>query len=68
MTDSKMYQPAQGLRVLTWPQIERIDEIISELCEQTQDGNQARLTIIIKNGKLRFAEKTLSMALRPNRE
>jgi hypothetical protein len=68
MTDGKTFQPAKGLRVLTWPQIERIDEIISKLCQQTQNGNQARLTIIVKNGKLRFAEKTLSMELRPNRE
>lgn len=68
MTNNRMYQPAQGLRVLTWPQIERIDEIISELCEKTQDGSQAQLTIIVKNGKPRFAEKTISIELKPTRE
>lgn len=68
MTNNRVYQAAQGLRVLTWPQIERIDEIISELCERTKDGSLARLTLIVKNGKLRFAEKTHSIELKPARE
>lgn len=63
------YRPAQGLLRLTWPQIEKIDAMVSSLCGLTeQTGKEAHLILIVRNGKLRFATHTaLSEELAPNR-
>lgn len=65
---SNGYRPAKGLLRLTWPQIEQIDAMVSSLCGLTEGGGEARVTLIIKNGRLRFAERpVLSEELRPTR-
>lgn len=64
--DDDNFRPARGLRRLTWPQVERIDALISSLCKLTYDGGEARIVLVIRNGKLRFAERpVLSEELRP---
>lgn len=48
------YQPARGLKKLTWAQVEAIDKIIAELCRLTGDNNgDAEMTVEIKRGALR---------------
>jgi hypothetical protein len=63
------YQPARGLMRLTWPQIEKIDAMISSLCGLTeQTGREAHLILVVRNGHLRFATRTeLSEEMVPNR-
>ena len=61
--------PAKGLQVLTWPQIEKIDGVISQLCRLTRstDGD-ALVTLKIRRGKVRFIERpVLSEELAPGR-
>lgn len=62
------YRPAKGLLRLTWPQVETIDAKLSSLCAYTeQTGSQAELKIVVKNGKIRFVEMTISEELNPTR-
>lgn len=66
---SNGYRPAKGLMRLTWPQVEKIDAMISSLCGLTEETNkEAHLILVIRNGKLRFATYTnLSEELTPAR-
>jgi hypothetical protein len=59
--------PAKGLTCLTWPQVEQIDAKLASLCSFTKNGSEARLVVIVKNGKIRFIEETTSEVLSPNR-
>lgn len=61
------YQPAPGLQSLTWPQIETIDQYAADLCRQSTGRGDARLTIVFKNGKPRFIERSTSEELHPTR-
>lgn len=63
------YQPAKGLMRLTWPQIEKIDVMVSSLCGVTEGrGTEAHLVLVVRNGKLRFATRSMvSEELVPNR-
>ncbi len=63
------FRPAKGLMRLTWPQIEKIDAVVSSLCGWTEEtGGEAKVTLIIKKGKLRFVERpVLSEELFPTR-
>ena len=62
------YRPAKGLLRLTWPQVETIDAKLSSLCAYTEaGGSQAELKIIVRNGKIRFVEMTISEELSPVR-
>jgi hypothetical protein len=65
------YRPAKGLLRLTWPQVEQIDAMVSSLCaltEQNGEGDEARLVLVVKRGKLKYAERpVLSTELRPTR-
>jgi len=69
MSSTNDYQPpAKGLLRLTWPQIEMIDAKVSSLCGFTEEnGGEARLVIVIKQGKVRFIETVSSEQLLPKR-
>jgi len=63
------YRPVKGLQVLTWPQVEKIDGVVSRLCQLTRgtDGD-ATITLKIRRGKVRFIEHpVLSEELAPGR-
>jgi len=49
------YRPAQGLKRLTWNQIQIIDAMVSSLCGYTNGKRDAEALLILKvrNGKLR---------------
>jgi hypothetical protein len=66
---SNGYRPVKGLMRLTWPQVEKIDAMISSLCGLTEEtGKEAHLILVIRNGKVRFATYTnLSEELSPAR-
>lgn len=57
--------PAKGLTRLWWSLIEDLDAKISSLCALTEaSGGEARLVVVIKAGKIRFIEQTISEAAR----
>lgn len=58
---------AKGLTKLTWSQIEKIDLKVSSLCALTSqtENSEARLVLVIRRGKLRFAEMRVSEELSP---
>jgi hypothetical protein len=60
-TTTRDHRPAQGLLRLTWPQVEEIRRLYSLLCAFLAENGQAeaRLSIIVKRGKVRFAELEL---------
>ncbi len=62
-------RPAKGLRVLTWPQVEKVDEVLSSLCLLTRSNDgDATVTIKVRKGKVRFIERpVLSEELSPAR-
>lgn len=61
-------RPAQGLQMLTWPQIEQLDTALAILCRRTETSKgDARLTLVIKNGKPRFIEQSSSEEFCPTR-
>ncbi len=60
------YRPAKNLSFLTWPQLELIDRLVGEMCQLSQAG-EARLTVVFKNGKPRFIERSTSEELKPYR-
>jgi hypothetical protein len=63
------HRPVKGLMRLTWPQVEKIDAMISSLCGLTEETHkEAHLILVIRNGKVRFATYTnLSEELLPTR-
>lgn len=63
------YRPAQGLKKLTWPQVERIDDAIDLMCALSRkNGAEIDITITIKNGQPRFVKHPLiSYELKPGR-
>jgi hypothetical protein len=66
--DEPGHRPAKGLTALTWPQIERIDALVSRLCELTAGGASATLTLHVRRGKLRLVERpVLVEELEPGR-
>ena len=65
---SKDFRPAQGLKRLTWPQIEQIDAMIDALCTKTAPGRAATALLMVINGHLRSGAVTeLAEELVPNR-
>ena len=65
---SKSFRPAQGLKRLTWPQIEQIDAMIDALCARTGSGQAAAALLTVINGHLRSGTMTeLMEELVPNR-
>ena len=62
------FRPAQGLKQLTWPQIEQIDAMIDALCSRTGGGQAATALLTVINGHLRSGAVTeLAEELVPNR-
>ena len=68
--NGRTYPPAaQGLKRLTWAQVELIDAKISSLCAFTEDGQvEAHLVIRIRRGRVDFVEMTTSERLAPGRQ
>ncbi len=65
---SQGFRPAQGLKVLTWPQIEQIDDLVYKLCTQTRVGRVAVAILTVANGHLKGGTITEPMVdLVPNR-
>lgn len=66
---SKSFRPAQGLKRLTWPQIEQIDAMIDALCQRTAKAGQvASALLTVVNGHLKSGTTTeLMEELVPNR-
>jgi hypothetical protein len=65
-TPTNHHPPAQGRLRLTEAQINDIDIKLSSLCAYTeQTGGEARLTIVVKRGKVRFVEMTTSEQVSP---
>lgn len=61
--------PAKGLTRLWWSLIEDLDAKISSLCALTEaSGGEARLVVVIKAGKIRFIEQTVSEAATLSRD
>ncbi|MCB0190616.1 MAG: hypothetical protein KDJ65_01585 [Anaerolineae bacterium] len=61
--------PAKGLTRLWWSLIEDLDAKASSLCSLTEASKgEARLVIVIKNGKIRFIEQVISEAARLSRD
>lgn len=63
------FRPAKGLKKLTWPQVEKIDNVIDLMCALSRkSGAEIDITITIKNGQPRFVKHPLvSHELRPDR-
>lgn len=54
---AKQYRPANGLKALTWAQIEQLDELIHLVCEMTANSQrQGRVEITVKNGHVDLVE------------
>jgi len=66
----KGFQPAQGLKKLTWTQVEMLDRAIALLCSQSvAESSDFELTVVIRNGNPRhFKHPVIMQALRPDRD
>ena len=61
------FRPAQGLRKLTWSQVEQLDQAIHQLCQHSvSEGGVLELTVIIRNGHPRhFKHPLITKELTP---
>ena len=64
---SVKFRPAQGLRKLTWSQVEQLDLIIDQLCQvSVAESSVLELTVIIRNGHPRhFKHPLITKTLQP---
>lgn len=69
MTKGRTFRPAQGLKKLTWAQVEMLDAAVAALCDlSAADEADFKLTLVIRNGNPRHFEHPVKMQqLRPGR-
>jgi hypothetical protein len=55
--------PAEGLKLLTWFQVETIDDLLAKVCEE----GEGELRIIVKRGLPRIVQPQPKIELRPTK-